>query len=96
MEKPLKIFRNLYDVMETLPPDKWCFYWGYLLKYHFKGVEPKIQDPMEIAFWNSLKSLIEIAQSDRRSITSAANGKKHTSRNSEQEENRIGREENRI
>ena len=86
MNKPLKIFRNLYDVLEDLPDNNWCFYWDSVLKYFFEGKEPVIDnDPQAIALWNAIKTLVDIANSDRRSVTSAENGKKHKKRNTDLE-----------
>ena len=86
MKKPLKIFENLYDVLETLPDENWCFYWDAILRYHFRGIEPVFEDePTAVTLWASIKTLVDLANSDRRSITSPENGKKHRNRNTEPE-----------
>lgn len=81
MEKPLRIFKNLVDVLDTLKDDgMWCFYWDAILTYFFYGKEPEIDDPVNYTLWNSIKSLVDIANSDRRAITSPNNGKNHKSK----------------
>lgn len=88
MDKPLKIFKNLYEILDTIKDNEiWCFYWQSILDYYFNGIEPDIkkEDQIDYAFWTSIKSLVDIAQTDRRSITSAINGKNHKKKNTDLE-----------
>ena len=78
MKKPLKIFENVYNSLEALPNEVWCYWWDSILLYHFEGVEPEFgeENVYEKAFWASIKEQLKLGNEDGRSRTSAINGAK--------------------